>query len=36
MRGWLRVNGDRLETEEILADWVARGVSFARSLPAKG
>jgi TfoX/Sxy family transcriptional regulator of competence genes len=32
MAGWLRVDpGD----EDELADWVRRGVSFARSLPPK-
>jgi TfoX/Sxy family transcriptional regulator of competence genes len=35
MRGWLRVDDDRLETRDMLAAWVARGVSYARSLPAK-
>jgi hypothetical protein len=32
MAGWLRV--DPADDEE-LADWVDRGVSFARSLPPK-
>ena len=35
MKGWLRVNPDVLEDEETLGAWVTRGVSYARSLPAK-
>jgi TfoX/Sxy family transcriptional regulator of competence genes len=35
MRGWLRVEDGQLQAPEALAGWVARGVSFARSLPAK-
>jgi TfoX/Sxy family transcriptional regulator of competence genes len=35
MRGWLRVDIEHLQTAEELAAWVARGISFARSLPAK-
>jgi hypothetical protein len=35
MRGWLRVDIEDLQTAEELAAWVARGISFARSLPAK-
>ena len=35
MRGWLRVDAERVETQEELAAWVERGVSFARSLPRK-
>jgi hypothetical protein len=34
-RGWLRVHADGLGTERRLSPWVARGVEFARSLPAK-
>lgn len=34
MEGWLRVDG--VETREALEPWVARGVAYARSLPAKG
>ena len=34
MRGWLRVVPDL--DEEQLERWVARGVAYARSLPAKG
>src|SRR5215210_1182942 len=36
MQGWLRVDMDGLRTEAGLAPWVARGVAYARSLPAKG
>jgi hypothetical protein len=35
MPGWLRVGGGDLEDDNELAGWVARGVGFARSLPAK-
>lgn len=35
MRGWLRVDADVLDDDAVLAAWVHRGVSFARSLPAK-
>jgi TfoX/Sxy family transcriptional regulator of competence genes len=35
MRGWLRVGADHLQKKKELAAWVERGVSFARSLPAK-
>jgi TfoX/Sxy family transcriptional regulator of competence genes len=35
MRGWLRVGADHVRTKKELAAWVDRGVSFARSLPAK-
>ena len=34
MRGWLRVDAHELEDPE-LGSWVARGSSYARSLPAK-
>lgn len=34
MHGWLRVVGDLDEVG--LEQWVSRGVTFARSLPAKG
>jgi hypothetical protein len=34
MRGWLRVVADL--DEQQLERWVARGVAYARSLPAKG
>jgi TfoX/Sxy family transcriptional regulator of competence genes len=35
MQGWLRVAPEGLSTKRQLERWVARGVSFARSLPAK-
>jgi hypothetical protein len=35
MRGWLRVDADDVQTDEALATWVERGVSYARTLPAK-
>jgi len=35
MPGWLRVDTDDVKTEEELSTWISRGVSFARSLPAK-
>jgi hypothetical protein len=36
MQGWLRVDADGLKTKRQLERWVARGVGYARSLPAKG
>jgi TfoX N-terminal domain len=35
MPGWLRVDVADLGSDETLAEWVGRGVAFARSLPAK-
>jgi TfoX/Sxy family transcriptional regulator of competence genes len=35
MRGWLRVAADDVNDERGLAEWVDRGTSYARSLPAK-
>jgi hypothetical protein len=35
MGGWLRVDIEDVETAQQLSAWVDRGVSFARSLPAK-
>lgn len=35
MKGWLRVGPDDVRTKRQLATWVALGVSYARSLPAK-
>jgi hypothetical protein len=35
MRGWLRVDAGDVGTEGDLAEWVERGTSYARSLPAK-
>jgi TfoX/Sxy family transcriptional regulator of competence genes len=36
MDGWLRVDAEGLGTKRQLERWVARGVSYARSLPPKG
>jgi TfoX/Sxy family transcriptional regulator of competence genes len=35
MAGWLRVDTTELTTKRQLKSWVSRGVSYARSLPAK-
>ena len=35
MNGWLRIDSEHVQEADELADWVERGVSFARSLPAK-
>lgn len=35
MRGWLRVDAEGLGTSRQLERWVARGIAYARSLPAK-
>src|SRR5215472_1233173 len=35
MPGWLRVASEDLDSDEQLREWVERGVSYARSLPAK-
>lgn len=35
MQGWLLVDSDELGTRRQLADWVERGTTYARSLPAK-
>ncbi|CAN5866048.1 TfoX/Sxy family protein [soil metagenome] len=34
-RGWLRVAEEGLDTKRQLQSWVSRGVSVAKSLPAK-
>lgn len=36
MKGWLRVDVEGLRTRRQLERWVARGVSYAGSLPSKG
>jgi TfoX/Sxy family transcriptional regulator of competence genes len=36
MQGWLRVDAEGLRTKRQLERWVARGVSYARTLQAKG
>jgi TfoX/Sxy family transcriptional regulator of competence genes len=35
MAGWLRLGSADVEADSELRTWVARGVAFARSLPAK-
>ena len=35
MPGWLRVDAEDVADERELAAWVARGIAYARSLPAK-
>jgi TfoX/Sxy family transcriptional regulator of competence genes len=35
MDGWLRVDTEHVREKRQLAAWVKRGVTFARSLPAK-
>jgi TfoX/Sxy family transcriptional regulator of competence genes len=35
MDGWLRVDPTGLATKPQLESWVSRGVSYARTLPAK-
>ena len=35
MAGWLRVATDDVSSDAALAEWVERGVGYARSLPAK-
>ena len=35
VHGWLRIDPEGLRTKRQLAPWVARGVAYARSLPAK-
>jgi TfoX/Sxy family transcriptional regulator of competence genes len=35
MDGWLRVDADDVSTKRALSTWVKRGVTYARSLPAR-
>ena len=35
MAGWLRLDAEDVRLDATLAEWVERGVSYARSLPAK-
>ena len=35
MDGWLRVDDEGVRTKRQLEPWVKRGVTYARSLPAK-
>jgi TfoX/Sxy family transcriptional regulator of competence genes len=34
MQGWLRVGAGDVRTDRELAEWVERGTTYARSLPA--
>ncbi|MBO9531534.1 MAG: TfoX/Sxy family protein [Solirubrobacteraceae bacterium] len=34
-RGWLRVSDEGVDSDADLGAWAARGVAYARSLPAK-
>jgi TfoX/Sxy family transcriptional regulator of competence genes len=35
MAGWLRVDSADVAADDELADWVERGIAYARSLPPK-
>jgi TfoX/Sxy family transcriptional regulator of competence genes len=35
MTGWLRIEAREVAADSALAEWVERGVGYARSLPAK-
>ena len=35
MAGWLRIASEHVDTDDALAEWVGRGVAYARSLPPK-
>lgn len=35
MAGWLRVTESVVTTDGVLAEWVERGVTYARTLPPK-
>jgi hypothetical protein len=35
MDGWLRVDAEGVRSKRQLQTWIARGVAYARSLPAK-
>ena len=35
MDGWLRVDSPDVASDPELAEWVGRGIAFARSLPEK-
>jgi TfoX/Sxy family transcriptional regulator of competence genes len=36
MQGWLRIDPEGVRSKRQLEPWVARGLAYARSLPAKG
>jgi hypothetical protein len=35
MKGWLLVSREALGEEQVLAEWLGRGVNYAQSLPPK-
>lgn len=35
MKGFIQIDADTLDDEDVLAKWVGRGVAFAESLPPK-
>ena len=35
MKGWVLIDADRLDDDDVLGAWVQRGAGFARSLPRK-
>ena len=35
MKGWVMVAGTVLDSDDVLSDWVDKGVEFALSLPSK-
>lgn len=35
MSGWLKVDAAAVDSDQGLREWVARGVGYAKSLPAK-
>ena len=35
MRGFVLVGGEAAQAEQSLTEWVQRGLTFAKSLPAK-
>ncbi|MRH91476.1 RNA methyltransferase [Nocardia sp. SYP-A9097] len=34
-RGWIRVTAETVEDDDVLTEWVERGVGYAGSLPVK-
>ncbi|HEX6222463.1 MAG TPA: TfoX/Sxy family protein [Acidimicrobiia bacterium] len=35
MRGWIKVGGEGLKTDDELQTWIDQGVAYAESLPSK-
>jgi TfoX/Sxy family transcriptional regulator of competence genes len=35
MKGWIMVDADGIEEDDVLADWIQRASSFVKTLPAK-